>query len=372
MARKRTYGTGCLFLKEKGWAIRWRAPEFGPDGRTQQGLFYEFLGPMSRREAMDVLAQRVATAGNNKGISRSRVSFRLIAAQWQKTMVPMYKHSTKKNHVNILERHLLPRFGDLPLFEVTRQEVQEFVAYLHSKGYAPRTIDHIHDTLSAILRTAVRWGHLSSNPSREVFMPRLKNVRPRWALTVAQARALLDALPLLPRTMVGLTLLTGLRRGEVFALRWKDLDEEPGVMKVRQAVYEGVFDTPKTEAGVREVPLSDSALALIEAWRQHVGTIDPEALVFGTRTGEPISPNNVARYWLYPACCDQLGIRRSLFLTFRRTYCTWAHDKGVPAKVIAQLVGHAKVDTTLNIYTQVLDGATRAAANRVGAELFGK
>ena len=57
-------------------------------------------------------------------------------------------------------------------------------------------------------------------------------------------------------------------------------------------------------------------------------------------------------------------------LTFRRTYSSWAHDKGVPAKVVAQIMGHTKVDTTMNVYTQVLDGAARLAADRIGSELF--
>jgi integrase len=65
---------------------------------------------------------------------------------------------------------------------------------------------------------------------------------------------LLDALPLLPQTMAGLAMLSGLRRGELFALRWRDLDEEAGCLMVREAVYEGTFDTPKTEAGVRLIP----------------------------------------------------------------------------------------------------------------------
>jgi len=58
------------------------------------------------------------------------------------------------------------------------------------------------------------------------------------------------------------------------------------------------------------------------------------------------------------------------WLTFRRTYASWAHEKGVPAKVAASLMGHAKVDTTINEYTQVIDGAQRSAANVVGSELF--
>jgi integrase len=87
------------------------------------------------------------------------------------------------------------------------------------------------------------------------------------------------------------------------------------------------------------------------------------------RSGKSISPNNVLRRWVFPAC-DALGLERATWLTFRRTYASWAHDKGVPGKVIAQIMGHARVDTTLNIYTQVLDGSLKTAADRVGSELF--
>jgi len=66
---------------------------------------------------------------------------------------------------------------------------------------------------------------------------------------------------------------------------------------------------------------------------------------------EPISPNDVARQQIFPAC-KALGLQRATWLTFRRTYSSWAHEKGVPGKVVAQLMGHAKVDTMLNVYTQ--------------------
>ena len=130
----------------------------------------------------------------------------------------MYKHSTQKNHRHILEKHLLPRFGDKAMTEITRQEVQAYVAHLVKNGYAPRKTDHIHDVLSAELRTAVKWGHLQDNPARHVDLPALVNVRPKWALTIAQATALLAELAPLARTMVGLALMSGL--GEANSLRF--------------------------------------------------------------------------------------------------------------------------------------------------------
>ena len=341
--RKRQYGSGCLLQQGKGWTIRWRELEIAPDGTTKRVLRYENLGPISRRGASDILAQKL-TAASNRVPSRSRVTFQTLANQWQATVLPMYKHSTQKHRRFMLGKHLLPRFGDRPLSEISRQEIQVYVAHLIKTGYAPKSIDHIVDVLSAVLRTAVKWGHLQENPTRGLDLPPLKTVRPKWALTVDQAAALLDTLPPLARGMVGLAVLSGLRRGELFALRWKDIDEAARTLTVRQAVYDGTFSTPKTEAGLRQIPLSDVTLEVLGMWKQRAACMDGEALVFGTRTGRSISPNNVLRRAIFPAC-KALGLPNATWLTFRRTYSSWSHDKGVPGKVVAQLMGHANVDT---------------------------
>ena len=100
-----------------------------------------------------------------------------------------------------------------------------------------------------------------------------------------------------------------------------------------------------------------------------MGGGEPDRLVFCTSLGTSISPNNVLRRHVFPAC-TRLGLPRTTWLTFRRTYSSWSHDRGVPGKVVAQLMGHANVDTTLNVYTQVLDGSMRQAVEEVGGELF--
>jgi integrase len=127
----------------------------------------------------------------------------------------------------------------------------------------------------------------------------------KWALTTGQAAALLDALAALPKTMAGLAILTGLRRGELFALRWKDLDLAERSLTVREAVYEGIFATPKTEAGVRRVPLSVAATQLIETWERRVRPVEPEALVFATSSlSEPrtVATVNVEVFPGYASC----------------------------------------------------------------------
>src|SRR2546425_954321 len=296
MARsKREYGSGCLIRRGKGWAIRWREIEIAPDGSTRRVLRYETLADVSRREASDRLVQKIATTAGHKTPTRSRITFRTLANEWQVSVLPMYKHSTQKHRRFMLKKHLLPRFGDNSVSDITRQEIQGYVAYLTQEGYAPKSIDHIHDVLSAVLRTAVKWGHLQENPARGVDLPKLKTVRPKWALTPQQAAALLEKLSPLGRAMVGLAILSGLRRGELFALRWQDIDEGSRVLTVREAVYDTTFDTPKTEAGLRQIPLSEAALRFIGEWKERAIKSEPDALVFSTRTGKSISPNNVLR-----------------------------------------------------------------------------
>ncbi len=272
------------------------------------------------------------------------MTFRTLAGEWDASVLPMYKYSTQKHRRFMLKKHLLPQFGDRAVCDVTRQEIQAYVAHLSQAGYAPKSVDHIHDVLSAVLRTAMKWGHVPENPARGVVMPTLRCVHPKWALTTGQAASLLTALPPLARTMVGLAILSGLRRGELFALRWKDIDEHVRLLTVREAVYDGIFDTPKTEAGSRQIPLSGRALQLMVEWKADVKNTEPDAL--------------------------RLGLPHATWLTFRRTYSSWSHDKGVPGKVVAQLMGHANVDTTLNVYTQVLDGSVRDAVEKIGGELF--
>jgi integrase len=121
-------------------------------------------------------------------------------------------------------------------------------------------------------------------------------------LTTHQAALLLEALPPLGRTMVGLAMLSGVRRGELFALRWRDLDEQERRLAVSEAVYEGRFDTPKTQAGIRQIPLSDAALKLVADWRARIKKIDAAALVFSTGSGKPICRTT---------CCDDRSFRRA-------------------------------------------------------------
>ena len=123
--------------------------------------------------------------------------------------------------------------------------------------------------------------------------------------------------------------------------------------------------------------LSVSRSALARTWAQttqieHMYYTRPMAMGKRERDRQLpmwVTTTDLLRRSIFPAC-DALGLPRATWLTFRRTYSSWAHDKSVPGKVVAQLMGHTNVDVTLNVYTQVLDGSLRAAVEKVGDELF--
>lgn len=105
--------------------------------------------------------------------------------------------------------------------------------------------------------------------------------------------------------MAWLLALTGLRIGELLALRWQDVDLETGMLRVRQTVYEGHFDEPKSQRSNRTVPLGARGVAIFLRWRPEI--LNSEALVFGTRNGSPLSRRNLLQRQLAPIA-KQLGI----------------------------------------------------------------
>jgi len=219
------------------------------------------------------------------------------------------------------------------------------------------------------MNEAVTWYNLPKNPAIGVRLPQLKNKRQTFALTPEQACKLLKAIRSAKvRTMVALAIVTSLRRGELLALRWGRIDEAKATIEVREASYHGRVGPPKTDAGVRINELDPWTLGLLHDWRRQAKRTGADDFVFGTRKGKIDNPSNILHRYVYPAC-DRLGLPRVNFLTLRRTFSTQAHEKGVPAKTIAAIMGHANVDTQL-IYIQApSDGMKRVAAERIGENL---
>ena len=172
--------------------------------------------------------------------------------------------------------------------------------------------------------------------------------------------------------IVSLALLTGLRESELFALQWGDFDPAAGQLIIRRSVYDGVVDETKTTSSNRAFPLSGAAIDLLNWWNRRLHWTADRDWIFSSplKRGTRRQAQRILRDHVYPAC-KRLGLRRPGWRTFRRTFASWAHDRGVPSKVLAQLMGHENVSTTMNIYTQVLPDAAQRAMDGLGDELLG-
>ena len=371
MARRR-YQRGCLFLRGKNrkvWVLRYREDVMLPDGQIARANRSEVLGPLvdipTRRIAQRLVESRLRAI--NQGIYRpkSTMTFReFVETQWQPNLFPTFKLSTRRGYAQLLRKHLLPFFGNCKLTEISRQSVQAFVAQL-GKRLAPQTVCLARNLLSKVFSTAIGWSYVDGNPVTGVRLPSRIIQRERTALTAEQVRKLIAALPEPCKSMVLIAVLTGLRRGELFALRWGAVDFERKVIQVRESVYEGHFDAPKSRSSVRTIPMGE---ALGEIFLRLRGkNAAPSDLVFASRKGTPLRPENVLKRMIHPAC-ECLRLPKVGWHNLRHTSATLLHQHE-PLRVAQAILGHSDLQTTLG-YTHVLPGWQREAMNRLEREIL--
>jgi integrase len=232
-----------------------------------------------------------------------------------------------KHYEYVIEIHLLPAFGDVQLRLISRESIQTLLASKFKQGLSWRTVKHIRTTLGTILGTAEIWGYIEDNPVRKTRLPR-RGPRPeKQVLSPGELRLLLAKLPEPSRSLVWLLVLTGLRIGELLALRWQDVDLAAGVLRVRRTVYEGHFDEPKTRRSNRTVPLGPKGVAILSSHKPEGA--DPEALVFGSqKKGTPLCRRNLSNRQLVPTC-KTLGLEGIRWHSLRHSNATcsirWAH-----------------------------------------------
>lgn len=228
--------------------------------------------------------------------------------EWKPQILPTLKYSTQKHYEYVNETHLVPAFGNMQLRLISREAVQNFLLQKQKQGLSWKTVKHIRTVLGTLLATAEGWGYIEENPVPKTKLSRRRGPRPeRKVFTPEQLRSLLGALPEPSCSIVWLLVLTGLRIGEVLALRWRDIDLANRVLRVREAVYEGHFDDPKTPTSRRVVPLSPKAAEILDELKP--GVPDAEALVFHSGTGTPLDYRNLANRQLAPTC-NAVGLER--------------------------------------------------------------
>src|SRR5947208_7581525 len=308
MTRNRRYQHGSIYKRgkrKKMWVARWWEDVIAPNGTVERLRRSENLGSVSeiptRRQAEQLLAERLRSINSSEFRPHSSQTFREYAEMiWLPEVLPTVKHSTKKHYKYMVRVHLCPAFGDVQLQLITRAMVQSFLSAKLASGLAWKTVKHLRTVFGTVMGAAEMAELIAANPVRKTRFPRRGPVKQRATIAPEKIRELLDALPEPSRSLAWLLVLTGLRIGELLALRWRNVDLEHGTLRVTETVYDGHFDVPKTQRSQRSLPLCAMAIRILAS--RKAGIANPEALVFATRTGTPFNRHNLSNQQLKPTC----------------------------------------------------------------------
>lgn len=213
--------------------------------------------------------------------------------------------------------------------------------------------------------------YLADNIVRGVKMPERFLKRPHQFLNLDEVRRLIAARTEPTKTVVLLATMTGLRIGEILALRWKRIDSIRESLVVAETCYLGRFGTPKTRASRRELPFSPAVMSALKVHFSRSSARDAGALVFTSLTGGPLVSNNLRNRGLRSAC-KRAGLPKLSWHALRHTHGTLLHIQGTPLRVAQAQPGHSDLATTLEVYTHKSLSAQREAVDLLGEQLFPK
>lgn len=272
--------------------------------------------------------------------------------------------STSATYRAIIDNHILPELGGITLTNLEPAQIQK---YYKDKltTLSPRSVQQHHSVLRKALKNAVQWKLINNNPTDNLIVPIPKH-RTIYTLTIEQLDDLLSGINSDLKPLFVIAAYTGMRLGELLALRWKDVDlETPSVNITRSMTRvnrEHVFKSPKSRYSVRQVLLPKAAAGAFGSIR-----IDGE-LVF-SRNGEPLNPSVVSRTFKRFAALAGHDMR---FHDLRHTHATILLSAGVHPKVVQERLGHADITITLNTYSHVTKGLQEEAVRIINGQRNGR
>jgi len=289
---------------------------------------------------------------------------------------------TAEGYEHIIRRHLLPSLGNITLTQLKPEHLQRYYSEKLSEGrcdgkgaLSPRTVKHHHVTLHTALESAVKWGLLSRNPADAVDPP--YSQRPEWhTLNEDDINTLLEAAKKTPYyALFYLALFTGMRRSELLALRWSDVDLllcQVYVTRTLHQLRDGsiVYRAPKTAKGRRMIALSPSAAVILREHRLEQETarvmlgasLTDDDLVFSQIDGKPLLPDTVTHAWI--KLVRRNGLEGVRLHDARHSHASLMLKAGTHPKIVQERLGHASIQITLDTYSHVAPGLQEAAANR--------
>jgi integrase len=335
------------------WEVRYRAP----DGRERSQSFARKIEADRFRATTEADQIRGEWSDPRLG----EVPFGEWAERWQAGRLNLAP-STRDRDGASFRNLILPTFGAVPLARIEPAAVREWVASLDAVGYAPATVRKAHQLLAAALEAAVGDGLIPKTPSRGVSLPRLDNPEKRF-LTEAEVSALAAAIRPRYRALVLTGAYTGLRPGELFALRVGNLDLLRRILRVTETLRRTGgrigFGPPKSRAGRRTVSIPPF---LVDELAAHVATYPgDDGLVFSAPHGGMINPPLFRRRFWIPAVEASVGEPCTPH-DLRHTHVALLIAAGEHPYVISRRLGHASIKTTFDVYGHLFEGLDEAAA----------
>jgi len=377
--------TGHIRRRSAGsWELRY---SLGADPATGKRRIVTTTVRGDRKVAERELRRLLRTVDTGEHVDPTRLTVRDWLAHWLETIREEVSPKSHERYTEIVKNSLMPALGNLPLAKLAPSHIQDAYSTWATGGrrdgkdggLSPRTRRHIHRILRSALARAVEQQVLVRNPA-DAFKNRLPKVERRTmtALTAEQSARLLEAIahtrvywPVL------LALATGMRRGEVLALRWKNVDLERGTLRVLESLEQtktGIrFKAPKTEKAraitlpafaieeLRRLKLSQAEELLALGIRQ-----TGETLVCGRADGLPHQPLSLT--YEFTRLMDRIkDLPRVRFHDLRHSHATQLLENGVHPKIAQERLGHSTIAITLDLYSHVTHTMQSEAAQRLHA-----
>ena len=286
----------------------------------------------------------------------SNKTIREIAVAWKEYKRPYVKQSTMAAYVLILENHIIPYFGDSD--SLHEKEVQAFVLQKLGSGLSTKSVKDILIVLKMVMKFGVK-NEWMSYYEWDIKYPTSSVNKELEVLSVANHRTILNYIQT-HFTFTGLgiyiSLSTGLRIGEICALKWSDINVTDGTITVSRTIeriyiIEGeekhtelVINSPKTKNSCREIPMSKELLAMVKPLKK---VINDDFYVL-TNDERPTEPRTYRNY--YNKLMSKLGIPKLKYHCLRLSFATRCIEAGCDYKTVSVLLGHSNISTTLNLY----------------------
>ncbi|BDF68144.1 hypothetical protein CE91St43_21160 [Oscillospiraceae bacterium] len=372
MAKRRKNGTGTVRQRKDG---RWEGRAVV--GYDEKGLpKTKNLLAKTKRECQEKLKQLMETVGGSKSEKiRPDMPFGEWLDFWyQNYSKPKIRPTTQACYECKIYQHIIPELGKLPLNQLTQKDLQQFYTRLKKGGRLVRTeqfgeglsdtlVRGCHATCRSALEKAVQQGLIRVNPAIGCKLPPKKGREMQVLSREELQRFLIQAQAEGYYELFLLDLCTGLRRGELMALQWDDLDFTTGTLTVDKQVYEVKgklqMSVPKTKTSIRTLILPP---AVVEVLREYRNTVDSRWMFPSPiKEDAPLSPGVVRRR--LQIILERAGCKMIRFHDLRHTFATLSLENDMDVKTLSAMLGHVSAATTLDIYTHITgDMQTEAAA----------